>query len=109
MRTTITLTLFSALAFVIWLCSMKIQGILLAKAPYISDKNYAIFRTMWCILVYSWFVLKFNAVFGKEAKRIVERENHKYMQEHEEGMIQKSYFLGFVNSYLGMSVAAYFD
>ena len=31
------------------------------------------------------------------------------MQDHEEGMIQKSYTLGFVNSYLGMAAAAFYD
>ena len=108
-KTAINLTLFSILAFIIWLCTMKIQGLLLAKVPIIKEKNWAILRTMWCILVYSWFVIQFNGYFGKKAAKIVFEENHKYTQDHEEGMIQKSYFLGFVNSYLGMSVAAFFD
>ena len=82
---------------------------LLAKIPYVGEKNYAVFRTMWCILVYSYAVIKFNEKFGKEAANIVNKENHKYWQEHEEGLIQKTYVLGFVNSYLGMSAAAFFD
>ena len=82
---------------------------MLAMVPYIDDKNYAVFRTMWCILVYSYAVIKFNGFFGAKAREIVTRENHPYWQDHEEGMIQKSYSLGFVNSYLGMSFAAYAD
>ena len=39
----------------------------------------------------------------------MKKENHAYWQDHEEGLIQKSYVLGFVNSYLGMSAAAFFD
>lgn len=36
-------------------------------------------------------------------------ENKKYKQEHEESLIQKSYTLGFFNSYLGMGWAAFVD
>ena len=77
-RTTINLTLFSILAFIIWGFCMKLQGFGLGKIPYVGEKSYAIFRTMWCILVYSWFVIQFNGYFGKKAAAIVKRENHKY-------------------------------
>ena len=52
--------------------------------------------------------MKFNQVFGKEAGKIVTRENLPYKKEHEESMVVKSYTLGFVNSYLGMMAAAFF-
>lgn len=74
-----------------------------------DDANYAVFRTMWCITVYSIAVIKFNGFFGTKAGKIVTAENHAYNQDHEDGMIQKNYFLGFVNSYLGMSAAAFYD
>ena len=67
LRTTWTLMVWSIVAFVVWLCCMKIQGILLAKIPYVGEKDYAVFRTMWCILIYSIAVIEFNARFAVKA------------------------------------------
>jgi len=43
------------------------------------------------------------------AAKIVNDENKLYKKDHEESMIQKSYTLGFFNSYLGMGTAAFID
>jgi hypothetical protein len=107
MRTTLTLGFWSIIAFLVWALCMKTQGTLLAMV--FKDANVAVFRTLWCITIYSIAVIEFNAAFGKRAAAIVKKENHPYWQDHEEGLIQKSYSLGFLNSYLGMSVAAFYD
>ena len=43
------------------------------------------------------------------ARDIVIKENRKYKKDHEESLINKSYTLGFFNSYLGMGWAAFVD
>jgi len=107
LRTGATLGFWSIIAICVWLICMKIQGYLLAIV--FKDPNIAVFRTLWCIVIYSLCVIEFNAAFGKRAAAIVKKENHPYWQDHEEGLIQKSYSLGFLNSYLGMSAAAFYD
>ena len=107
MRTSLTLGFWSIVAFIVWAICMKAQGMLLAEL--FKDSNIAVFRTLWCITIYSIAVIEFNAAFGKRAAAIVKKENHPYWQDHEEGLIQKSYALGFLNSYLGMSWAAFVD
>ena len=109
MTSFIQLTLWSMVAFIVWICCMKIQGFALAKIPYVGEKDYAVWRTMWCVVIYSIAVIEFNARFSKKAAAIVTAENHAYEADHEAGMIQKQYVLGFVNSYLGMSAAAWYD
>lgn len=54
-------------------------------------------------------IIYFNAYFKKAAGKIVVAENRKYKKEHEESLINKSFSLGFFNSYLGMSWAAFID
>ena len=103
------LTFWSIIAFVVWFICMKLQGTVLAMIPFVGAKDYAVFRTMWCVIIYSIAVIEFNGRFSKKAGDIVRAENHKYEEDHEAGMIQKQYTLGFVNSYLGMGVAAFFD
>ena len=88
---------------------MKAQGFALSKIPYVGEKDYAVWRTMWCVVIYSIAVIRFNAAFSTRAAKIVIAENHAYEADHEAGMIQKQYVLGFVNSYLGMSAAAWYD
>ena len=100
------LLLFSALAFFIWLCTMPLLGALVARL--IPGDGIAVFRTQFTILIYSYCVVRFNKVFGQAAATIVKRENLKYMKEHEESMVIKTYVLGFVNSYLGMLAACFF-
>ena len=80
----------------------------LAIKQLIPDDKWAVFRTQFTIIVYSYCVVKFNKAFGQAAGAIVRRENLPYMKEHEESMVVKTYVLGFVNSYLGMLAACFF-
>ena len=105
----VQLTLWSIVAFIVWIICMKVQGFVLSKIPVVGEKDYAVWRTMWCVVIYSIAVIEFNARFSKKAGQIVTAENHAYEADHEAGMIQKQYVLGFVNSYLGMSAAAWYD
>jgi len=107
-RTASLIGLWSIIAVIIWSICMKAQGMGLAALPWATPDN-AIARTGWCIIIYSYAFITFYEFFGKRAADIVVKENHKYMQDHEEGMIQKNYVLGFVNSYFGMSFAAFVD
>ena len=54
-------------------------------------------------------VIIFNGQFKKFATAVVNNENKKYKKEHEESLINKNFTLGFFNSYLGMSWAAFID
>ena len=103
------LSFWSIIAFIVWIVCMKAQGFALSKIPYVGEKDYAVWRTMWCVVIYSIAVIRFNAAFSTRAAKIVIAENHAYEADHEAGMIQKQYVLGFVNSYLGMSAAAWYD
>mgnify|MGYP001344429022 CR=1 FL=1 len=75
-RTTATLGFWSIIAFIVWALCMKTQGYLLAML--FKDANIAVFRTLWCIFIYSIAVIEFNAAFGKRAADIVRKENHPY-------------------------------
>ena len=44
---------------------MRMQGLGLEMLN--DDANYAVFRTMWCITVYSIAVIEFNKFFGQKA------------------------------------------
>ena len=105
-RTVVLLLLASALAFCIWLCTMPLLGILVKKL--ISDDKWAVFRTQFTIVVYSYCVVRFNTIFGGISRDIVVRENLPFMSEHEDSLVVKTYVLGFVNSYLGMLAACFF-
>ena len=109
MTSFVQLTLWSIVAFIVWIICMKVQGFALSKIPVVGEKDYAVWRTMWCVVIYSIAVIEFNSRFSKKAGEIVTKENHAYEADHEAGMIQKQYVLGFVNSYLGMSAAAWYD
>lgn len=80
-----------------------------AYVPFLSGTEGYLTRTQICIFVYSILVIYFNKYFKQAAGGIVTKENHKYKKDHEESTIQKSYTLGFFNSYLGMGAAAFFD
>ena len=54
-------------------------------------------------------VIWFNGHFKKAAGKIVAAENRKYKKDFEESLINKNYTLGFFNSYLGMTSAAFYD
>ena len=54
------LTFWSIIAFVVWFFCMKLQGILLKMIPFVKEQDYAVFRTMWCVIIYSIAVIKFN-------------------------------------------------
>ena len=54
-------------------------------------------------------VIWFNGHFEKAAGKIVAAENRKYKKDFEESLINKNYTLGFFNSYLGMTSAAFYD
>ena len=105
-RTLVLLLLASALAFFIWLCTMPLLGLLVKKL--VSDDKWAVFRTQFTIVVYSYAVVRFNKIFGGFSADIVERENLPFLSEHEESLVVKTYVLGFVNSYLGMLAACFF-
>lgn len=65
---------------------------------------------LWvCVITYSWAVIKFNFYFKQVVAWAVKLENWKYRKDHEEALINKSYTLGFFNSYLGMGWAAFVD
>ena len=104
--TVVLLLLFSALAFCVWLCTMPLLGLVVKY--FVKDDKWAVFRTQFTIIVYSYCVVRFNKAFGRAAGTIVRRENLPYWKEHEESMVVKTYVLGFVNSYLGMLAAAFF-
>ena len=113
-RTVVLLLFFGAVAFVIWYCCMRLIGnILLHYVPWLKKdvkmaKNVRFFCTYCYIIIYSWAVIQFNKQFSKAAAYIVWTENHKFATEHEDSSIQKSYTLGFVNSYLGMLAASFY-
>lgn len=96
-------------AWVIWYMCMKQLGLWLLKIDAISDPALNVPRLWINITVYSIAVIKFNQYFKTAAVRIVKAENHKYKKDHEEALVQKNYTLGFFNSYLGMSWAAFID
>ena len=75
----------------------------------LNDKVYKLPRLWIRVIIYSIAVIYFNGYFKTAAGRIVKAENLKYKQDHEESLIIKSYTLGFFNSYLGMSWAAFID
>ena len=75
----------------------------------IKGTQYSLPRLWINVIVYSYAVIKFNFQFKKHARTIVILENRKYKKEHEESLINKSYTLGFFNSYLGMGWAAFVD
>ena len=85
---------------------MPLLGALLAGI--FPGDDIAVVRTVFTIAVYSFCVIRFNAVFVRAAGDIVRKENLKYMKDHEESTIVKTYVLGFVNSYLGMLAACFF-
>ena len=108
-RTMVMIIFAMIAAFIIWWLCMRQLGQLLKKIEYISSDDLALFRTMFCVFIYSIAVIYFNTYFKQVAATIVTRENHKYKKDHEESMIRKNYTLGAFNSYLGMSAAAFYD
>ena len=103
------LFLAMVVAFGLWNICMKQLGKLLASIDAISEKQYTIPRLWVCIIVYSIIIILFNKEFKKISTKIVVAENLKYNSDHENSLIRNSYTLGFWNSYLGMSWAAFVD
>ena len=103
------LLLAMAIAWCIWYLCMKQLGFWLIEIEALDKKEYKVPRLWFTIIIYSIAVIIFNGQFKKAAGKIVVAENKKYKQEHEESLIQKSYTLGFFNSYLGMAWASFVD
>lgn len=103
------LTLAMIIAWVIWYLCMKQLGFWMMEIPGFGEKEYKLPRLWICIFVYSIAIIKFNQYFKGFATKVVTLENKKYKQQHEEASIRKGYTLGFFNSYLGMSWAAFVD
>ena len=78
MRSFFNLTFWSIIAFIVWLICMKLQGWALTQIPFVGRKDYAVFRTLWCVIIYSIAVIEFNGRFSKRAAQIVNAENHAY-------------------------------
>lgn len=108
-RTLCLLFLAIAIAFFIWYMCMKQLGIWLLEVDALNDEHLKLPRLWINIIVYSIAVIFFNKVFKSVARDIVIAENKKYNKDHEESLIQKSFTLGFVNSYLGMCWASFVD
>ena len=103
------LLLAMVVAWCIWYLCMKQFGIWMLEIEAINDKAYKLYRLWVNIIIYSIAVIYFNRFFKSAAAKIVTAENKKYKKDHEESMVQKSYSLGFFNSYLGMGWAAFID
>ena len=108
-KTISLIILAMGVAFVIWYLSMKLLAKGLEKIPTLKDPEYKLPRLWINIFVYSVMVIWFNGHFKKAAGKIVAAENKKYKKEFEESLINKNYTLGFFNSYLGMTSAAFYD
>ena len=109
MRTVSTILFAMAVGWVIWYLCMKQLALLLVEIDALNEKEFKIPRLWVTISVYSIAVIYFNRVFKKVARNIVIAENRKYRKDHEDSLVQKSYTLGFFNSYLGMGWAAFVD
>mmetsp|Transcript_30458 Transcript_30458/g.37495 ORF Transcript_30458/g.37495 Transcript_30458/m.37495 type:complete len:320 (-) Transcript_30458:991-1950(-) len=107
--TLILILLAMCVAWVIWYVAMKLLGKLMLEVDGLNDKAYKIPRLWISVITYSIAVIYFNRYFKGFVAKVVTAENLKYKKEHEESLIQKGYTLGFFNSYLGMSWAAFVD
>ena len=96
-------------AWIVWYCCMKLLAKLMLIPEWLNGKELKIPRLWINVIVYSYAVIKFNGVFKTFVGKVVFNENLKYKKDHEESLIQKNYTLGFFNSYLGMSWAAFID
>ena len=96
-------------AWVVWYLCMKLLGKLMLEIPELNAKHLKVPRLWINVITYSIAVIKFNGYFKGHVVRIVTKENLKYKKDHEESLIKKNYTLGFFNSYLGMSWAAFVD
>lgn len=108
-KTMVLIFLAMCVAWGIWYCCMKLLGKLMLIPDWLNGKELKIPRLWINVIVYSYAVIKFNDIFKGFVGKIVKAENLKYKKDHEESLIQKNYTLGFFNSYLGMSWAAFID
>lgn len=61
------------------------------------------------VICHSVAVTYANKGFAKVSKHLVVLENHKYTNDHENSLIEKNYFLAFINCYIGLFAAALWD
>ena len=96
-------------AFGIWYLTMRSLGKALLNVDILGEKKYKLPRLWINVITYSIAVIFFNDIFKEFVKRVVINENLKYKKDHVESLIKKNFTLGFFNSYLGMSCAAFYD
>ena len=94
-------------AGVIWFLTMVLLGKGMDQVDGLKDKQYHLPRLWIRVITYSIAVIFFNRKFKDWVTHFVTKENLKYKNDHIKSLIQKNYALGFFNSYLGMSVAAF--
>ena len=97
------------IAFLIWFLCMRQLNEWLLLIDDLKAVEWKLPNLWTRIFIYSVAVIYFNRYFGQAARKIVVAENRKYKKEHEESLIQKSFTLGFFNSYVGMFSAAFYD
>ena len=88
---------------------MKLLAKAMLEIPGFKEKQYKLPRLWINVIVYSYAVILFNGKFKDIVGKVVAGENLKYKKDKEESLVQKGYALGFFNSYLGMSWAAFID
>ena len=96
-------------AWVVWYLCMKLLGKLMLEIPELNAKHLKVPRLWINVIVYSLAIIEFNKRFKVFVGKVVVAENLKYKKDHEQSLIIKGYTLGFFNSYLGMSWAAFVD
>lgn len=101
------LVFFSLIAFLIWYTYRTLKNIN-SWIPQEKDFYMISWEYLWTV-IYSIAVIYLSGWFAAKAKVIVEKENHKFNFDHENSMIVKSYILAFVNCYLGLFAAAFYD
>jgi len=103
-RTIVLMGFFFFLAFMNWWVCRWIK-----KWPKFETEFYSVSWNYLWVIIYSSIVIYMTKNFKKSAAWIVTLENHKFMNDHEDSMISKTYCIAFVNCYLGLFAAAFFE
>ena len=61
------------------------------------------------VVLHSVAVTYANKGFKKVSQYLVKLENHKWTNDHENSLVEKTYFLAFINCYIGLFAAALWD
>jgi len=101
------MTFFGGIAFVFWWAYRSFKN-MNSWIPVTNDFYIVAWEWLWTV-IYSIAVIYLSGWFATKAKVIVEKENHKFNFDHENSVIIKSYILAFVNCYLGLLAAAFYD